>query len=52
MIDDIVFDSDNFILELPTAAPGGTIVSYSMDDVNYDFTAGSGGGETSHVFVS
>jgi hypothetical protein len=51
MLDDIVFLSESFILETnPTTA--GEILSYSLDGANYDFTAGSGTGESSYTFVS
>ncbi len=48
MIDDVIFESVPFVLEHPIA-PTGTIVSYSMDGINYDFTDGNG--EVSFVFV-
>ena len=53
MIDDIIYDSMEFILEIPLGTPGGVITSYSLDGSNFDFTASvGGGGETSHVFVT
>lgn len=50
MIDDIIYDSTEFILETPAGTPGGVITSYSLDGSNFDFT--SSGGETSHVFIT
>lgn len=50
MIDDIIYDSREFILEMPLGTPGGVITSYSLDGSSFDFTAG--GGETSNVFVT
>lgn len=55
MIDDVIFESVPFVLEHPIA-PTGTIVSYSMDGINYDFTeniitGSTGNGEVSFVFV-
>ncbi len=53
MIDDIVFDYNVFILELPNGTPGGNVVSYSMDGFFYDFvSSGTGNTETSYVFIS
>lgn len=49
MIDDIVFDVNEFILEEPMGTPGGFIVSYSLDGPSYDFT--TSGGEVSSVFI-
>lgn len=51
MIDDIVYDINEFILELDNGTPGGVIISYSLDGKNYDFTESSGG-EISSVFVT
>lgn len=51
MIADIVYDINEFILEIPTGTPGGIIISYSLDGQNYDFTESSGG-EISSVFVT
>jgi len=48
MIEDIVYDSLDFILEIPDASPGGIIISYTLDSINYDF---SSTGEVSMVFV-
>ena len=51
MITDIVFDTFDFIVELPTGATGGTIIAYSLDNnPEYDYT--SSGGEVSYVFIS
>jgi hypothetical protein len=50
MIDDILFASDNFIIELPVGVIGGNIDAYSLDGPNYDYIGG--GSETSHVFIS
>jgi len=47
MIDDIVFDVNEFILEEPIGTPGGLIRSYSLDGPNYDFT----GVESSSIFI-
>lgn len=52
-MDDILFDDYDFILEIETGTPGGTIVSYSMDGFGYDFTSSvGGGGEVAVVFIS
>lgn len=50
MIEDIIFDSLMFVFETPKETPGGVINSYSYDGDNFD--AGSGGGETSVIFIS
>jgi len=51
MIDDIIYDSLDFILELPSASPGGVIISYSLDSINYDFLSSGGSTEVSSVFI-
>lgn len=51
MIDDIIYDSLDFILELPLAGPGGVIISYSLDSINYDFISSGGSTEVSSVFI-
>jgi hypothetical protein len=51
MIDDIIYDYLDFILELPSASPGGVIISYSLDSINYDFLSSGGSTEVSSVFI-
>lgn len=52
MIDDILFDTESFILETPQIF-GGSPNGYSLDGPNYDFTTTStSGGETSVVFIN
>lgn len=49
MIDDIVFEESMlFIMELPDGEPGGNIISYCFDSINYDIKPL----ETSVVFIS
>lgn len=36
MIDDIIYDSTEFILEIPLGTPGGVITSYSLDGNSFD----------------
>jgi hypothetical protein len=54
MIDDIVFEVNTFILELPIGTPGGDIDSYSSDGSNYDFVniINTGYTESSYTFIS
>lgn len=53
MITDIILDLDTFILELPKGAPGGNILSYSMDGSSYDFQSTSVVfNETSSIFIN
>lgn len=53
MITDIVYSTNEFVLEMPNGTLGGVIKSYSLDGLNYDFTESiGGGGETSSVFVT
>jgi len=55
MIDDIIFggtasgDTTEFILETPQTV-NGSIISYSLDGPNYDFT--SAGGESITIIIS
>lgn len=48
MIDDIVFDTESFILETPSTV-GGTPQAYSLDGGSFDAT--TAGGETSVIFI-
>lgn len=52
-MDDMLFECSEFILEINSAAPGGTIESYSLDGSSYDHNSGMGPTtyETSYVFV-
>ena len=50
MIDDILFDTESFLLETPQTT-GGTPNGYSLDGSNFDFTSTSGG-ETSVIFIN
>jgi hypothetical protein len=47
MIDDIIYDSREFILEIPIGVAGGRITSYSLDGSSYDISI-----QTSHVFIT
>ncbi len=51
MISDILFEFNEFILEIPNGVSGGNIYGYSLDGLNYDFNSNNGG-ETSSVFIN
>lgn len=48
MIDDIIFDTIEFILETTLGTPGGVLSAISLDGGNYDIKQP----ETSRVFIS
>jgi hypothetical protein len=54
MIDEIVYDSLFLTFETNKETTTDPITAYSYDGDNYDFTitSGTGGGETSHVFIN
>lgn len=51
MIDDIVFDTKYFILEIPDYGISN-IESMSLDGSNYDFDINSSEVETSNIYVT
>ncbi len=51
MIDDILFDTESFLLETPTTS-GGSAQSYSLDGPNFDSVTTASSGETSVVFIN
>lgn len=48
MIDDIIYDSIEFILEIPIGTPGGVLSAISLDGGNYDIKQP----ESIRVFIS
>lgn len=52
MLDDIVYDSLFLTFEVDEQTNTDPITSFSFDGDDYDFTATSGGGEVSVVFIS
>jgi len=52
MIDDIIFDINEFILEMPDGIAGGDILSYSLDGGSYDFISTGTSSELSYIFIS
>jgi hypothetical protein len=55
MIQDITYETAFLYFDVPTPPSGSvtSITAYSYDGENYDFdTSGTGGGETSVVFVN
>lgn len=52
MIDDIIFATYSQIyMDIATGSPGGTILAYSLDGSNYDYTQGSGSGEINYAYI-
>ena len=54
-MEDILFDSDEIIFDLPFIVLGGEITGYSMDGNNFNFEQTQvikDNIETSHIFIS
>jgi hypothetical protein len=54
-MDDILFETEDFITLLPNFPLGGEILSFSMDGNNYDFEQEPivfDNKETSHIFIT